>query len=141
MNSSLLFTIANALAVFAWLVLIISPNQNKVIPYLRVLVAGLFLGGLYIVSLALGFGNAEGNFGSLESVRSLFQNDEFLLAGWVHYLAFDLFIGTWEAEDGWKQQIHRLILLPIHLLTFYFGPVGLVLYFLVRGFKTKNFNF
>lgn len=141
MNSSLLFTIANALAVFAWLVLIISPNQNKVIPYLRVLVAGLFLGGLYIVSLALGFGNAEGNFGSLESVRSLFQNDEFLLAGWVHYLAFDLFIGTWEAEDGLKQQIHRLILLPIHLLTFYFGPVGLVLYFLVRGFKTKNFNF
>ncbi|XDD42402.1 ABA4-like family protein [Leptospira sp. WS60.C2] len=141
MNSSLLFTIANALAVFAWLVLIISPNQNKVIPYLRVLVAGLFLGGLYIISLALGFGNAEGNFGSLESVRSLFQNDEFLLAGWVHYLAFDLFIGTWEAEDGWKQQIHRLILLPIHLLTFYFGPVGLVLYFLVRGFKTKNFNF
>lgn len=141
MNSSLLFTIANALAVFAWLVLIISPNQNKVIPYLRVLVAGLFLGGLYIISLALGFGNAEGNFGSLESVRSLFQNDEFLLAGWVHYLAFDLFIGTWEAEDGWKHQIHRLILLPIHLLTFYFGPVGLVLYFLVRGFKTKNFNF
>ncbi|TGM35734.1 ABA4-like family protein [Leptospira biflexa] len=141
MNPSLLFSIANALTVVAWMVLILSPNQNKVIPYLRILVSGFFLGGLYILSLSLGFGKAEGNFSSLESVRSLFMNDEFLLAGWVHYLAFDLFLGTWEAEDGKMNGIHRLVLVPIHGLTFYYGPMGLVLYFLVRGFQTRRVGF
>ncbi|EOQ89535.1 PF14108 domain protein [Leptospira yanagawae serovar Saopaulo str. Sao Paulo = ATCC 700523] len=141
MNPSLVFTIANSLTLVAWLVLLLSPNQNKVIPYLRILVSGLFLGGLYILSLSIGFGNAEGNFSSLQSVRSLFQNDEFLLAGWVHYLSFDLFLGTWEAEDGKTNGIHRLVLVPIHGLTFYYGPVGLVLYFIVRSFKTKRIGF
>ncbi|MCW7502756.1 ABA4-like family protein [Leptospira paudalimensis] len=141
MNSSLMFTIANSIALLSWFVLIITPNQNKVIPYLRVMISGLFLGGLYIFALSLGFGKAEGNFSSLESVRSLFTNDEFLLAGWVHYLSFDLFIGTWEAEDGKSIGIHRLYLVPIHFLTFYYGPVGLVLYLIVKVIKTKRFGF
>ncbi|TGK52961.1 ABA4-like family protein [Leptospira bouyouniensis] len=141
MNPSTIFSIANIVAVIAWMVLILSPNQNKVIPFLRVLVSGLFLGGLYLISLSLGFGNVEGNFSSLQSVRSLFMNDEFLLAGWVHYLSFDLFLGTWEAEDGKTNGIHRLVLVPIHGLTFYYGPVGLVLYLIVKGLKTKKFGF
>ncbi|GBF43830.1 hypothetical protein LPTSP2_31330 [Leptospira ellinghausenii] len=141
MNPSLMFTIANSIALLSWIVLILTPNQNKVIPYLRVLISGLFLGGLYIFSLSLGFGKAEGNFSSLESVRSLFTNDEFLLAGWVHYLSFDLFIGTWEAEDGKLNGIHRLYLVPIHFLTFYYGPAGLVLYLVVKVIKTKRFGF
>lgn len=141
MNPSLLFTIANSIALLSWFVLIITPNQNKVVPYLRILISGLFLGGIYIFSLSLGLGKAEGNFSSLESVRSLFANDHFLLAGWVHYLSFDLFLGTWEAEDGKANGIHRLVLVPIHGLTFYYGPVGLVLYFIVRMVKTKRFGF
>ncbi|MCW7460663.1 ABA4-like family protein [Leptospira limi] len=141
MNQSLMFTIANSIALLSWIVLILTPNQNKVIPYLRVLISGLILGGLYIFALSLGFGKAEGNFSSLESVRSLFTNDTFLLAGWVHYLSFDLFIGTWEAEDGKSIGIHRLYLVPIHFLTFYYGPVGLVLYLVVKVIKTKRFGF
>ncbi|XDD46077.1 ABA4-like family protein [Leptospira sp. WS39.C2] len=141
MNFSLMFTIANAIAVLSWVVLIVSPNQKKVIPYLRILISGFFLGGLYILSLSLGLGKVEGNFSSLESVRSLFSNDAFLLAGWVHYLSFDLFLGTWEAEDGKANGIHRLYLVPIHFLTFYYGPAGFVLYLIFRGVKTKRFGF
>lgn len=132
MNPSIIFKIANGITVLSWFVLILSPNQTMVIRLLRVFVSGLVLGGVYIFSILIGSGEAEGNFSSLESVRSLFANDYFLLAGWIHYLAFDLFLGTWEVEDGLKVGINRWVLVPVLALTFYFGPAGFVLYLILR---------
>lgn len=137
MNPSLIFKIANAITVLAWLVLIFSPNQVRVIRLLRVFVSGLLLGGVYVISIIIGNGQTEGNFSSLESVRLLFANDYFLLAGWIHYLAFDLFIGTWETEDAIKEKINRWILVPILALTFYFGPAGWLLYLILRFMNRK----
>ncbi|MCW7456912.1 ABA4-like family protein [Leptospira bandrabouensis] len=137
MNPSLIFKIANAITVFAWLVLIFSPNQVRVIRLLRVFVSGLLLGGVYVISIIIGNGQTEGNFSSLESVRLLFANDYFLLAGWIHYLAFDLFLGTWETEDAIKEKINRWILVPILALTFYFGPAGWLLYLIFRFLNSK----
>ncbi|PJZ47260.1 ABA4-like family protein [Leptospira brenneri] len=139
MNPSLIFQIANGIAAVAWLILIFSPNQVKVIKYLRVFVSGLLFGGVYVVYVIFGSGEAEGNFSSLESVRSLFASDSFLLAGWIHYLAFDLFLGTWEVEDGSKEGINRWFLVPSLALTFYFGPGGLLSYLILR-FLVKKFN-
>ncbi|EMJ87878.1 ABA4-like family protein [Leptospira meyeri] len=133
MNPSIIFKIANGITLLSWLVLILSPNQTKVIHPLRVFVSGLVLGGVYIFSILIGSGEAEGNFSNLESVRSLFANDYFLLAGWIHYLAFDLFLGTWEVEDGLQVGINRWILVPILALTFYFGPAGFVSYLILRA--------
>ncbi|EKJ88494.1 uncharacterized protein DUF4281 [Leptospira meyeri] len=133
MNPSIIFKIANGITLLSWLVLILSPNQTKVIRPLRVFVSGLVLGGVYIFSILIGSGEAEGNFSNLESVRSLFANDYFLLAGWIHYLAFDLFLGTWEVEDGLQVGINRWILVPILALTFYFGPAGFVSYLILRA--------
>lgn len=144
MNPSLIFKIANGITVLSWLVLILSPNQTKVIRPLRVFVSGLVLGGVYVFSILIGNGQAEGDFSSLESVRSLFANDYFLLAGWIHYLAFDLFLGTWEAEDGAKEGINRWILVPVLALTFYFGPAGWLMYLVfrfVKRFLSKRENF
>lgn len=132
MNPSLIFKIANGITLLSWLVLILSPNQMKVIRPLRVFVSGLLLGGVYVFSIIIGNGQAEGDFSSLEQVRSLFANDYFLLAGWIHYLAFDLFLGTWEVEDGIKEGIHRFLLIPILALTFYFGPAGWLSYLVLR---------
>ncbi|MCG6150604.1 ABA4-like family protein [Leptospira bandrabouensis] len=137
MNPSLIFKIANAITVLAWLVLIFSPNQVRVIRLLRVFVSGLLLGGVYVISIIIGNGQTEGNFSSLESVRLLFANDYFLLAGWIHYLAFDLFLGTWETEDAIKEKINRWILVPILALTFYFGPAGWLLYLILRFMNRK----
>ncbi|TGL85472.1 DUF4281 domain-containing protein [Leptospira congkakensis] len=136
MNPSLIFKIANGITLLSWIVLILSPNQTKVIRPLRVFISGLLLGGVYIFAIIIGNGEADGDFSSLESVRSLFANDYFLLGGWIHYLAFDLFLGTWEVEDGLKEGINRWILVPILALTFYFGPAGFVLYLVLR-FVTK----
>jgi hypothetical protein len=55
-----------------------------------------------------------------------------LLAGWIHYLAFDLFIGSWEVRDAQRLGLNHLLVIPCLALTFLFGPIGLMLYFLIR---------
>jgi len=80
------------------------------------------------------------SFGSLEGVVGLFQDPKSVLIGWVHYLAFDLWVGSWEVGDAVKRGINRWLVLPCLLFTFMLGPVGLVMYFILRAIVTKKFN-
>ena len=64
-------------------------------------------------------------------MRTLFENPWLLLAGWAHYLAFDLFIGGWEVRDAQRRGIPHLLVVPALVLTFLFGPAGLLLYLLI----------
>ena len=89
----------------------------------------------YIPLIAEGMGAEGGGFGSIAEIRALFADDSALVAGWFHYLAFDLFVGGWIVRDavgrgisGWK----ALLLLPVLALTFLFGPTGFLLYLLLR---------
>ncbi len=75
---------------------------------------------------------SSGNFQTLAGVSALFENRWLLLAGWVHYLAFDLFIGAWQVRDSRARGISHLLVVPCLALTFLFGPAGLLLYFLIR---------
>jgi hypothetical protein len=59
------------------------------------------------------------------------------MLGWTHYLAFDLFIGSWEIEDAGKRGIPHWLMVPILLLTFMLGPIGLLTYFIVRTAKAQ----
>ena len=61
-----------------------------------------------------------------------------LLAGWIHYLCFDLFIGSWEVRDAKAQGISHWLVIPCLFLTFMFGPVGLLLYFALRAVRTRT---
>jgi len=78
-------------------------------------------------------------FGSLNGVMELFTNKTAVTAGWVHYLVFDLMVGIWEKKNGMKYNIHHLLLVPCFLLTFMLGPLGLLLYLLIRFIKTKQY--
>jgi len=71
-------------------------------------------------------------------VRMLFDNPWMLLAGWTHYLAFDLFIGGWEVRDAQRRGIPHLLVIPALVLTFLFGPVGLLLYLAIRSFAARR---
>jgi hypothetical protein len=71
-------------------------------------------------------------------VAALFENHWLLLAGWVHYLAFDLFIGSWEVRDAAKNGIAHWMVIPCLVLTFLFGPIGLLLYFLLRVARVRS---
>ncbi len=77
-------------------------------------------------------GEAKGGFDTLQNVASLFANPWVLLGGWVHYLAFDLFIGCWEVVDARERGLSHWMVVPCLLLTFLFGPAGLLLYFGIR---------
>jgi hypothetical protein len=75
---------------------------------------------------------SAGGFGSLQEVTILFSDPNLLLAGWIHYLAFDLFVGAWEVRDAQRQGIHHLLVIPCLLATLMAGPAGLALYWLLR---------
>ncbi|TGK23770.1 ABA4-like family protein [Leptospira stimsonii] len=137
MELSLLFKIVNNFALAGWILLICLPNWK----YTRLITTGilgtLLFGGVYSILIISSFGKTQGNFGSLEGVTLLFQNPIVLVAGWIHYLAFDLFVGTWESANAQKLGIPRWLVIPCQIGTFLFGPFGLLSYLLLRAILKK----
>jgi len=128
---------ASVIAMVGWLLLIVVPKL-----YSAQLAAGvaipLILSAGYLALIAMHFEGAEGGFSSLADVARLFQKQELLLAGWIHYLAFDLFIGAWEVRDSQRHQIPHLVVIPCLVMTLLLGPIGLLFYFAIRTAKTKQ---
>ena len=83
---------------------------------------------LYIALIATNWSGSAGGFSTLAGVALLFSNPWLLLAGWMHYLAFDLLVGSWEVRDARERGIPHLLVVPCLLLTFMFGPAGWLLY-------------
>ncbi len=132
MSASQIFQIVNPIAMFGWILLVFFPNWKHTKHFTSVLLSALFFAGIYFVAISISFGKSGGNFRTLEGVRLLFSNDFALLAGWVHYLSFDLFVGTWEVEDAKANRISRFLILPSLFFTFMFGPVGLLSYTILK---------
>ena len=126
-----MFSVANLVAVAAWAGLALFPGRRAVVDGLCGLAVPALLGIAYAGLVAAFFAGADGGFSSLASVRSLFASDALLLAGWLHYLAFDLFVGAWEVRTARAEGIPHLLVLPCLALTFLFGPIGF-LFFLAR---------
>src|SRR5262245_34357340 len=120
MNAETVFSIANIIALGGWLVLIIMGRHRWVHSVLTAAILPLLLSALYTALLVTHWGVAEGGFGSLAGVQALFSNEWLLLAGWVHYLAFDMFVGSWEARDARKHHIPQLVIIPCLILTILF---------------------
>jgi hypothetical protein len=137
MDLERIFSAASTIAVVGWLFLIIVPKRP-----LAVHVAGIFLplilAAMYLYFIAMHIRGAEGGFGSLADVATLFQKRELLLAGWIHYLCFDLFIGGWEVRDSQRHGIPHLVVIPCLIMTFMLGPIGLLFYFVIRSAKLRN---
>jgi hypothetical protein len=124
-----LFTIANAAATAGWVLLWFAPRSRVTRGLVHSGVFSLLLAALYLVILApLLELDAFREFGSLEGVMKAFQDPWFALAGWVHYLAFDLWIGAWIGRDAQSRYLSRWLVVPCQVLTFMLGPVGLLLY-------------
>ena len=75
---------------------------------------------------------SDGTTTTLAGVTTLFSSPWLLVAGWLHYLAFDLLIGTWEARDSVGRGVPRWALVPCLFLTLMFGPAGWLAYRIVR---------
>jgi ABA DEFICIENT 4-like len=137
MTAEHLFSILNLVALAAWLPLVFLPRARWATTTLPVVVPCL-LAIVYVVLLATTLPWGEGGFSSLAGVKALFENPWALLAGWVHYLAFDLFIGGWEVRDAQQRGISHLLVVPALVLTFLFGPAGLLLYLVTRSFARET---
>jgi hypothetical protein len=132
------FSIVNLIAIAAWIALMILPGRRWVTGIVTSTVVPLLFAIVYVAIVATTFGRTPGGFSTLVGVATLFSNPWALLAGWIHYLAFDLLIGTWETRDAREHGVPRLLLVPCLLLTFLFGPAGWLLYRGVRLAKSSQ---
>lgn len=139
MSWDAIFGAANMLALLAWASLILLPRWPALLSAILYLVVGL-LSMLYagiLIGLVGGFVDpggdmAGGNFSSIEGVQTLFSAKGGLTMGWIHYLAFDLFVGLWIARDADAKGFSRILQAPILAATFLAGPLGLFVWLLVR---------
>ena len=127
-----LYTIVNVLVLPPWLLLIAAPRWKWTLPLTSVVYPGL-LGLTYMTLVAFNLHSLPDGFASLDHLARLFDNPNVLLVGWVHYLAFDLFVGSWQVRDARRRNIPHGLLIPCLLLTLLLGPTGLVCYFVLRG--------
>lgn len=133
MTPEALFSLASSAVLPGWLLLIFAPRWRWTTALVTGVLLPILLGLLYLYLIAVHWAGSSGGFGSLAEVRQLFDVPGLLLAGWVHYLAFDLFVGTWEVRDARRLGIPHLLVVPCLLLTFLFGPIGLLLYLALRA--------
>jgi hypothetical protein len=139
MTAPEVFSLANLLVMPMWILMIVLPKWKatrflmdyKVIPLLLSLIYAVYI----VIAMRIGSGM---DFGSLSSVMALFTEENAVLAGWVHYLAFDLLVGMWMIKQNEGLGIHQLLMVPCLLLTFMLGPVGFLLFMLMRSFKMKR---
>lgn len=137
MTPDLAFLLCNYGVLPAWLLLAVAPSH----PVTRRIVHGpaipILLALVYLTAFAMNSDGAEGGgFFSLEGVMLLFTSPLAVLAGWIHYLAFDLFVGAWEVRDAARRGIPHLLVVPCLFFTLMLGPIGLMAYLVLRGLRT-----
>lgn len=136
MGMNLWFSSVSQFAMMGWLILALAPRRPKWLLQLTGLAMPTLMGIAYGVFILPNMADVEGaGYVSLDAVRALFSDDRLLLAGWIHYLAFDLAVGTYVA---WRSDIlglSRIIQLPLLFLTFMFGPIGLMAFVIMVGLQ------
>lgn len=130
-----IFSAASMLAMICWIGLVLSPWAVWIPRIVVPLGTSILFGVAYLVLIIGAPGWAEGGFGSLDEVTRLFADKRMLLAGWLHYLAFDLFVGAWIVREAKRLHISHWLIVPSLFLTFMFGPVGLLLFLVIRQLK------
>jgi len=141
-NPDLVFRLANGLALLCWMALVVSPTSavwTRRVWFVCGRAVPVAMSAVYLAMFALHW-RGEGGFGSPAEVRALFDVPGVLVAGWLHYLAFDLFVGVWIASRSQQIGLPHLAVIPLLLLTFMLGPVGLLTFVIVRSLRRSRVN-
>jgi len=130
-----------------WLMLIIIPNSKVTRIFINSVILPLILSTAYVYVIYQSVLLDEPIFDifklylSLDNLYTVFATESFLLVFWLHFLTLNLFLGSWVSRDGVKHNISRsLIFFPL-ILIYFTGPLGLVLYWLIRIFYAKKLGF
>jgi hypothetical protein len=138
MTPDALFQLTSPLAMLGWLSLALSPLAPRLTQAVSAALVPLLLSLAYAGLVLAFWWEAPGGFSSLAEVQALFTHPQIALAGWVHYLAFDLFVGAWAVRTARAEGIAHWMVLPCLLLTFLFGPAGLLAFTLLRFTLTRK---
>lgn len=140
LDPEVVFAVCNALILPGWIVLLFRPGWN----FGRRILCPILIPGVLALAYAVLMGSqlwqgaADGGIESLQDISRLFDNNWILLAGWVHYLAFDLVVGSWLVHDSRLEKIPHPLLIPCLVLTCLVGPFGFLCYVLLRaGLRRK----
>lgn len=135
------FAIANALALVMWVALVFLPRWPALLAAMLYLGVGLLSAAyaVFLIAVVAGIapGGEGGDFSSIEGVRQIFSSDAGVTIGWIHYLAFDLFVGLWIARDADAKGFSRLVQAPILFATLMAGPLGLFLWLAIRERRAR----
>ncbi len=139
MDYELVFSLSGLLAMSGWGTLLFSPLMPHWSDRIAGLIVPVVLSAGYLVILLFFPMQNGGGFGSFAEVTQLFSNPEALMGGWIHYLAFDLFVGAWICRTGRHEGIKFWLVLPSLPVTFMLGPAGFLLFSTLRIFmRSKN---
>ena len=129
-----------------WFTLIFFPQSqiSKVFitSIFPILILGLTYGYLLYTSFIDGYDFLQ-NFKlylGLNEILNLFENQSFLILFWVHFLSINLFCGCWIVKDSQKFGINKILIFFPLLITYFIGPIGLTLYWIIRIFYAKKIN-
>ena len=141
-----IYLVANWGVIPFWLLLIFVPNhqltnflaQSVIVPLLFAISYAFLSYNIYLD------GNIFDGFelyNGLDGLYSMFSNEALLLVFWLHFLAISLFTGAWIVRDSKRYFIPKIITIPSLILTYFSGPIGLVIYWLIRIFFAKKISF
>ena len=141
MNADRIFILASSIAFISWSLLFIYPYSTRirqilyggVVTCFSLLYTGLFISCFDPESFQ--------SFSTLSGLISLFSNKEAVLLGWIHYLAFDLLAGLYISQDAEKNKLDPWIIRPVFFFTFLAGPLGFLLYIIIRTIKVRKYHF
>ena len=140
MTPDRVFQFANLSILPAWLLMFVAPGSHLTRYVVYSYLYPILLGIVYIVLLALTMQTGSGDFGSLAGVKALFSSEWAVVLGWVHYLVFDMFVGSWALQDSRMLGISHWLMIPCLFFTLMLGPVGLLMYLILRGAKTGHWR-
>ncbi len=136
MTTEQLFSYANLFALLGWIPLLLAPLRRPPAVLVARVVAAV-LAGLYTTLFIAGIVAPSGAMPEMTAtgLAAAFSRPEVLLVGWVHYLAFDLWVGSWITQDAGERGINHLLVIPCLILCFLAGPVGLLIYLIIRAVR------
>ena len=140
-----IYLIANWGVIPFWLLLIFIPN-HQVTNFFSLSIIPFFLlaaGYSYLSYIIFTEGNIFEGFelyNGLDGLYSMFANESFLLIFWLHFLAISLFAGAWIVRDGKRYFIPKIVTIPSLILTYFTGPIGLIIYWFFRIFFAKKIS-
>ena len=145
-SSEMIYLWLNLGVIPFWIILIFFP-QSKLCNYIIISIFPFFLLSLvysYLLYLFYMTGyNYNQNFSlylGLDNLRNLFSENAFLLLFWIHFLGVNLFCGCWIVKDSQKFNISKYVNFIPLFITYFIGPIGLFLYWLIRVVNAKKFN-